>query len=74
MKIVSNMLKNTSIVTESGKLKVDANGIVEVPEEIAKELIDVGSFVPVEEESKESSKEESKAEKDEAKTDNKKGK
>lgn len=75
MKIITDVLRNTTITTEAGNFKVDANGIVDVPDEVAKELIDVGSFTTVETESKavkEEAKEDSKTE--EPKADNKKSK
>ena len=37
MKIVSNILKNATIATESGNFKVDTNGITDVPDDVANE-------------------------------------
>ena len=47
MKIVSNILKNATIATESGNFKVDTNGITDVPDDVANELISTGSFTKI---------------------------
>ena len=60
MKIISDVLKNTAMATEAGTFKVDTKGVVDVPEEVAKELIAVGSFVPVETQEPKTDKKESK--------------
>lgn len=44
MKVQSEVLKNTDITTTFGKFHVDANGIANITDDAAQELIDDGLF------------------------------
>ena len=48
MKIQSSVLKNTNITTNFGKFHIDKNGVVDVEDNVAQELIDDGLFTKVE--------------------------
>ena len=47
MKIQSEVLKNIEITTSFGNFKVDGDGIVDVPDEAAHELVADGVFTQI---------------------------
>lgn len=44
MKVISETLKNIQIATAAGKFQVNGNGVADVPDDVAKELIADGIF------------------------------
>ena len=74
MKIFSDVLKDTTITTEAGNFVVNVDGVVDIPDDVAQQLIEDGMFSKLEKsESKPATTKTEKAD-EETKTDTKKSK